>query len=57
MAETRKTVQVKEAVKELLTEYKNVPVVCTKCGDKIRTNKDNKVYCPNEEKDCPLIQL
>jgi translation initiation factor 2 beta subunit (eIF-2beta)/eIF-5 len=44
----------KESV-EKITEYTNIPVVCSKCGDKIRTDMDNKVYCANNDSACPLV--
>lgn len=52
---TTKTTKAKVIVTELITEYKNAPVVCTQCGDKIRTDLENKVYCPNNVSDCALI--
>lgn len=52
---TKRAIKVKETIKELITEYNNIPISCSKCGDKIRTDSDNKIYCPNGEADCPLI--
>ena len=54
-SETKRVSKPKAVIDELITEYKNVPVVCSKCGDKIRTDSENKVYCPNNVSDCPLI--
>ncbi len=54
-AETKRVSKAKTVLTELVTEYRNIPVTCSKCGDKIRTDSDNKVYCPTNEADCPLI--